>query len=113
MATLSETEVEWDRRCLEIIQLTPSGSITDYKLTFRDPSPEWTSKGGRIVKIGDAAHSFIPNSSNGATQAMEDGQSLAACLRLAGKQNISLATRIHTRLRYVHLPPSPLVLRVS
>lgn len=101
MKTLSETGVEWDRRCTEIIKLTPPSAITDYKLTFRDPNPNWTSKNGRIVKIGDAAHSFIPNSSNGATQAMEDGQSLAACLRLAGKHNIALATRVHTRLRYV------------
>lgn len=52
-----------------------------------------------MVKIGDAAHAFIPNSTNGATQAMEDGISLAACLRLSGKNNIALATRVHTKLR--------------
>ncbi|KAJ9614354.1 hypothetical protein H2200_002490 [Cladophialophora chaetospira] len=100
LKTLEETELEWDKKVTAVIKLTPPNTVVDYKITWRDPDPEWTSPGGRIVKIGDAAHSFIPNSSNGATQAMEDGLSLAACLRLAGKSNIALATRIHTKLRF-------------
>ena len=82
-----------------MIAQAPPNTVVDYRITWRDPNPVWSAPLGRVVKIGDAAHSFIPNSSNGATQAMEDGQSLAACLRLAGKHNIALATRIHTRLR--------------
>lgn len=86
---------------LAVIKKTPPNTVIDYKITWRDPDPVWTSKSGHVVKIGDAAHAFIPNSTNGATQAMEDGISLAACLKLAGKPNIALATRIHTKLRYV------------
>lgn len=96
---LQQTGLEWDKRVSAVIERTPKNTVVDYKITWRDPDPVWTSQGGRIIKIGDAAHSFIPNSTNGATQAMEDGVSLAACLRLSGKANIALATRIHTKLR--------------
>jgi hypothetical protein len=32
---------------------------------------------------------------------MEDAYSLAACLHIAGKKNVSLATKVHNHLRYV------------
>lgn len=99
LESLQQTGLEWDKRVFAVVEKTPPNTVVDYKITWRDPDPVWTSDGGRIVKIGDAAHAFIPNSTNGATQAMEDGLSLAACLRLAGKTNIALATRIHTKLR--------------
>ena len=98
LASMDNT-VEWDPRVLSIIKCTPPDSVVDFKITWRDPNPRWTSPSGRILLLGDSAHPFLPNSSNGATQAMEDGTSLATCLRLAGKHNIALATRIHTRLR--------------
>lgn len=66
---------------------------------WRDPNTKWASDGGLILQLGDSAHSFLPTSANGATQAMEDGISIAACLRLAGKHNVPLATRVHTQLR--------------
>lgn len=78
---------------------TPPKSVVDYQLLWRDPNPKWVSDGGLILQLGDSAHSFLPTSANGATQAMEDGISISACLRLAGKNNVSLATRIHTALR--------------
>ena len=82
-----------------VIKLTPPNTVVDYKITWEDPDPVWTSQSGRILQIGDAAHPFIPNSTSGATQAMEDGLSLAACLRLGGKANVGLATKVHTKLR--------------
>ncbi|KAH8690554.1 hypothetical protein BGW36DRAFT_432352 [Talaromyces proteolyticus] len=100
LKSLEQTGLEWNEKVLAVVKQTPPNTVIDYKITWRDPDPIWTSPGGRIVKIGDAAHSFIPNSSNGATQAMEDGLSLAASLRLAGKSNIALATRMHTKLRF-------------
>lgn len=33
--------------------------------------------------------------------AMEDAYSLAACLKIAGKSDVSLATKVHNHLRYV------------
>lgn len=97
--SLKKTGLVWDKSCLSVIALTPENTVIDYKITWRDPDPIWTSPGGRVVKLGDAAHAFIPNSTAGATQAMEDGQSLAACLRLAAKDNVALATRMHTKFR--------------
>ena len=41
----------------------------------RDPQQKWTSPAGRVIQLGDAAHAFLPNSSNGGTQAMEDAPS--------------------------------------
>jgi 2-polyprenyl-6-methoxyphenol hydroxylase-like FAD-dependent oxidoreductase len=57
------------------------------------------SPGARVVQIGDAAHSFLPASGNGATQAIEDAVTIASCLQLAGKDHIDDATRAHVRVR--------------
>lgn len=35
--------------------------------------------------------------------AMEDAYSLAACLHVAGKQNVALATKVHNKLRYADM----------
>lgn len=94
-----DKEDEWDQIFIEVIKQTPPKSIVDYKIMWRDPNNKWTSDGGLVIQLGDCAHSFLPTSANGATQAMEDGISIAACLKLAGKQNIPLATRVHTHLR--------------
>ena len=58
-----------------------------------------------------SAHTFLPSSGNGATQAMEDATSLAACLALAArdtrsqgsksaKANVPLAVRAHCAIRF-------------
>ena len=98
LAALDE-RVTWDPAFLRVIAQTPPQSVVDYRLLWRDPNPKWASDGGLILQLGDSAHSFLPTSANGATQAMEDGISIAACLRLAGKHNVALATRIHTEMR--------------
>ena len=103
-----ENELGWDKSILAVMGQTPPQSVVDYKIMWRNPNPKWVSPGGLIVQLGDSAHSFLPTSANGATQAMEDGISLAACLKLAGKNNIVLATRVHTALRSVFTTqPSP------
>lgn len=66
---------------------------------WRESQPQWTSANGCVVQLGDAAHTFHPASGNGATQAMEDAISLAACVALSGKDNIPRATRVHNLLR--------------
>lgn len=68
---------------------------------WRDPQPTSTSPGGLVVQVGDAAHTFLPSSGNGGTQAIEDALSLAACISKAGgKQNLPEATKIHSLLRF-------------
>lgn len=92
----------WPEVGNRVIKATPKDRLHDFKLMWREPQPLWTSSGGRIVQIGDAAHTFLPSSGNGGTQGMEDAISLAACLRIAGKDNVPWATRVHNKLRYVH-----------
>ena len=82
-----------------VISITPHDRLHDFKLMWREPHPCWVSPSGCIVQIGDAAHSFLPSSGNGATQAMEDAISLATCLRLAGKDAIKSGTTVHNKLR--------------
>lgn len=84
----------------QIIKAAPAESIIDWKIMWREPQPKWTSPGGYVVQLGDAAHSFLPSSGNGGTQALEDGVSLAACVAMAGKQRIPDATRVHNLLRF-------------
>ncbi|KAH8600241.1 hypothetical protein B0O99DRAFT_564345 [Bisporella sp. PMI_857] len=88
----------WDPVCKAIVEKTPS--LVDWKLVYRDPLPTWISKLGRIALVGDSAHPFLPTSAQGATQAMEDGVSIATCLRLAGKMHIPAALRTHQDIRY-------------
>lgn len=83
----------------ELVKITPPHTIVNFELLWRDPQPTWISPGARVVQIGDAAHSFLPASSNGATQAIEDAISIASCLQIGGKENIPTSVRAHVRFR--------------
>ena len=67
---------------------------------WRNPQLNWTSPAGRVIQLGDAAHTFLRTTGNGGTQAIEDAVSLAACLDIAGKDNIPSAVRVHNLLRF-------------
>ena len=97
----------WPDIMNRVIKTTPEGGITDWKLMWRDPQSHWASPGGRVVQVGDAAHTFVPSSGNGATQAIEDALCLASCLQLGGKSNIPLAVKVHVKLRFVLNNPLP------
>ncbi|KAG9228915.1 putative MAK1-like monooxygenase [Amylocarpus encephaloides] len=88
----------WDPMCRAIVEKTPS--IVDWKLVYRDPLPTWVSKEGRIALLGDAAHPFLPTSAQGATQALEDGVTLAVTLKRAGKANVPAGVRAYQDIRY-------------
>lgn len=85
----------------DLIKLTPPNTIVNFPLFWRNPQPKWASPAARVVNIGDSAHSFLPSSGNGATQAIEDAISLACCLQLGGKDNIPQSVRAHVRMRFV------------
>ncbi|KXH44086.1 hypothetical protein CSIM01_04390 [Colletotrichum simmondsii] len=89
----------WDPLILEGIRNIPENSIVKWQLCWRDPQPKWTSPEGRILQLGDSAHAFIPSSISGASTALEDAQSLAECLRLAGKKDANIGTKVHELLR--------------
>ncbi|KAH7050212.1 putative MAK1-like monooxygenase [Macrophomina phaseolina] len=88
----------WDPMCKAIVEKTPS--LVDWKLVYRDPLPTWTSAKGRIALLGDSAHPFLPTSAQGATQAMEDGVTIAVTLRRAGRENAALGVRAYQEIRY-------------
>ncbi|PSN59451.1 FAD/NAD(P)-binding domain-containing protein [Corynespora cassiicola Philippines] len=96
----------WDPMCTKIISKTPEEKLVDWKLVYRDPLPTWVSGygdapgHGRICLLGDAAHPFLPTSAQGATQALEDGVTLAVLLRKAGKENIRAALKAYQDVRY-------------
>jgi 2-polyprenyl-6-methoxyphenol hydroxylase-like FAD-dependent oxidoreductase len=89
----------WAPIVQDVINSTPNHEATDWKLRFRDPQPKWASDGGRVVQCGDSAHSFLPSSGFGATMALEDAFSLAACLTIGGKEGAPTATKVHNHLR--------------
>ncbi|KAI1456663.1 FAD/NAD(P)-binding domain-containing protein [Annulohypoxylon moriforme] len=91
----------WDPRIKALVKVIPPKTIVNFELFWRNPQPSWASKGARVVLMGDAAHSFLPASGNGATQAIEDAVSLATCLQIGGKQNVPEAVRTHVRFRFV------------
>lgn len=54
-------------------------AVYEFPMVDRDPLPRW--RHGRITLLGDAAHPMYPIGSNGASQAILDGQALAGALR--------------------------------
>lgn len=95
---------------LNLIRRTPASSIIHWPLIWRNPNPIWHSPQARVLQAGDSAHSFLPTSGSGGTQAIEDGISIAACLQLAASSPdsakvsisaiVSLAVRAHNKLRF-------------
>ena len=90
----------WSPVFQRLVKCTPPKTIINFELWWRDPQLQWASPLSRVVQIGDSAHSFLPSSGNGATQAFEDAISLASCLQIGGKENIEQAVHVHKTLRY-------------
>jgi 2-polyprenyl-6-methoxyphenol hydroxylase-like FAD-dependent oxidoreductase len=90
----------WDPLVHALVRATPADCLVDYKLVFRDPLPTFISKHGRIALIGDAAHPFLPTSIQGASQAIEDGVTIAVCLEKSGKHSVAEAMRTYEAIRY-------------
>nr|UIK22907.1 FAD-dependent monooxygenase [Trichoderma rhododendri] len=94
---------DWDPAIQGLIKNAPRGAIIHWPLLWRNLRPEWTSKGGRIVQLGDCAHSSVPASAAGATMALEDAVTLAACLQLAsagGPSGAPIGAKVYNLLRY-------------
>jgi salicylate hydroxylase len=61
----------------------------------RPPLERWSA--GRVTLLGDACHPMLPFMAQGAAQAIEDGATLAECLRLA--DGVAGALQRYERLR--------------
>lgn len=72
-----------------------------WRLFHHDPIPTWISHNGRCAFAGDAIHTYLPTSFQGATASVEDGATLGICLALAGGKpsGVHLALRVYERLR--------------
>jgi 2-polyprenyl-6-methoxyphenol hydroxylase-like FAD-dependent oxidoreductase len=90
---------DWDPAILALVRTAPCG-VVHWPLLWRDLKREWVSKGGHVVQVGDSAHTFTPTSGNGATQALEDAVTLAACLELSGRGGVGIGAKIYNLLRY-------------
>lgn len=66
----------WDFGWLDVpAVIRGAETIYEYPLVDRDPLERWTQ--GRVTLLGDAAHPMYPIGSNGASQAILDGRTLA------------------------------------
>lgn len=90
----------WGEPLKAMVRATPPEHIVHWPLLWRNPQPLWHSPAGRILQIGDAAHSFLPTSGNGATQAIEDAVTIAECLKQGGKAGVPTAVKTHNLLRF-------------
>jgi 2-polyprenyl-6-methoxyphenol hydroxylase-like FAD-dependent oxidoreductase len=94
----------WPAAIEGLISSPRKGGVIHWPLLWRNLRREWTSKSGRVVQVGDAAHSTIPASASRGTLAIEDAVTLAACLQLAcpsgGGSGAPLGARVYNQLRY-------------
>lgn len=51
----------WPEVADRLIMTCPADLTVDWRLMWRDPQPKWTSQGGRVLQLGDAAHTFLPS----------------------------------------------------
>ncbi|MCW5632575.1 MAG: FAD-dependent monooxygenase [Rubrivivax sp.] len=73
----------WDARLRGLVGA--AGRTMRWALYDRDPLPQWTD--GRVTLLGDAAHAMLPFFGQGAAQALEDAQVLAACFAGATRES--------------------------
>lgn len=70
---------DWDFGWIHVGELLSSTEVAyEFPMVDRDPLDGWCD--GRVALLGDAAHPMRPNGSNGASQAILDGEALAGAL---------------------------------
>lgn len=86
----------WGADARDLVAASPGWNR--WALLDRAPESRWSR--GRITLIGDAAHAMLPFLAQGASQAIEDGASLAAHLGAAGSgSSLAQALRLYDRAR--------------
>ena len=66
---------DWNLGWLDVPEVIQSAhAIFEFPMVDRDPLPRWSH--GRVSLLGDAAHPMYPIGSNGASQAIIDGEAL-------------------------------------
>jgi salicylate hydroxylase len=85
----------WDSRLHQLIY--SAAETKRWALYDRAPLDTWTK--GRVTLLGDAAHAMLPFLAQGAAQAIEDGETLAACLRSADRNSVGAALKRYENIR--------------
>ena len=71
-------------------------TILEFPMVDRDPLPRWSH--GRVTLLGDAAHPMYPIGSNGASQAIIDGEAITQELLAGGDPELALQRYEQRRL---------------
>ncbi len=71
-------------------------TILEFPMVDRDPLPRWSH--GRVTLLGDAAHPMYPIGSNGASQAIIDGEAITQELLAGGDPEVALKRYEERRL---------------
>jgi 5-methylphenazine-1-carboxylate 1-monooxygenase len=91
---------DWNFGWLDVPGVIRSAhAIFEFPMVDRDPLPGWSH--GRVTLLGDAAHPMYPIGSNGASQAILDGEAITQEL-LAGSDPEAALLRYERR----RLPPT-------
>ncbi len=85
----------WADPVPEIIATTPPSAVIRNDIIDRPPNANWTA--GRVVLIGDAAHSTTPNFGQGGCMAIEDAVVSARCLKTHANFEAGLAAFVAER----------------
>src|SRR5476651_1897727 len=80
---------DWKFDWLDVPEVIKSAhTILEFPMVDRDPLPRWSH--GRITLLGDAAHPMYPIGSNGASQAIIDGDAITQELSAGGDPEVAL-----------------------
>jgi 2-polyprenyl-6-methoxyphenol hydroxylase-like FAD-dependent oxidoreductase len=80
---------DWKFDWLDVPEVIRSAhTILEFPMVDRDPLPRWSH--GRITLLGDAAHPMYPIGSNGASQAIIDGEAIMQELVAGGDPEAAL-----------------------
>ncbi|MCX7362295.1 MAG: flavin-dependent oxidoreductase [Alphaproteobacteria bacterium] len=88
---------DWKFGWLDVPEVIESAhAIFEFPMVDRDPLPRWSH--GRVSLLGDAAHPMYPIGSNGASQAIIDGEALTQELLVGDDPEVALQRYERRRL---------------
>jgi 2-polyprenyl-6-methoxyphenol hydroxylase-like FAD-dependent oxidoreductase len=88
---------DWNFGWLDVPEVIRNAhTILEFPMVDRDPLPRWSH--GRITLLGDAAHPMYPIGSNGASQAILDGEAITQELAVGDDPELALKRYEERRL---------------
>ncbi len=88
---------DWKFDWLDVPEVIRSAhTILEFPMVDRDPLPRWSH--GHVTLLGDAAHPMYPIGSNGASQAIIDGEAITQELLAAADPEVALKRYEERRL---------------